>query len=258
MAKRNSRVTSSVFQNVLKQAGDRLLLDAGAAENLEHKGLRGNERAAALREFLASHLPAVFEVGNGEAIDFRDERSGELDLFVYDRATAAALQTSRESALVPAEALYAVIEVKTTLSQGELDTSARAAGRVRRLKPFKQAFVAAQTEGRAATGRARCPYLVFSYKTNLSAEGWAQKELDRIKSAAASAPVALDAIDRVIVLERGIILPQPRTAILKDDSDGLFLEFYLHLANFLTRERRRRAVIDWTAYTGKRTWTSLE
>ncbi|RWQ13601.1 DUF6602 domain-containing protein [Mesorhizobium sp.] len=257
MQKRNSKVTSKVFQNVLKQAGDRLLLDASAAENLEHNGLRGNQRAAALREFLAKHLPAVFEVGNGEAIDFRDARSGELDLFIYDRATAAALQTSSASALVPAEALYAVIEVKTTLSQNELDTSAKAAERIRRLKPFKQAFVAAQTEGRVASGRARCPYFVFSYKTNLSAEGWAQKEFERIKAATAGASVALDAIDRVIVLDRGIILPQARMAILKDDSHGLFLEFYLHLVNFLTRERRRRPTIDWTAYTGRRTWTKL-
>ena len=258
MPKRSSKVTSRVFQNVLKQASDRLLLDAGAAENLEHKGLRGNERAAALREFLASHLPAVFEVGNGEAIDFRDSRSGELDLFVYDRATAAALQTSHESALVPAEALYAVIEVKTTLSQNELDTSAIAAGKVRRLKPFKQDFVAAQTEGGAATGRARCPYLVFAYKTNLSEERWAEKEFGRIKLASDKSSLALDVIDRVIVLERGIILPHSRAAILKDNSDGIFLEFYLHLMNFLTRERRRRAVIDWTAYTGKRMWTRIE
>ena len=84
MPKRSTRTPSTVFQNVLSQAGQRLLIDASAAENLEHKGLRGAERAASLREFLSSHLPAVFEVGNGEAIDFRDNRTGELDLFMMD------------------------------------------------------------------------------------------------------------------------------------------------------------------------------
>ncbi len=91
------------------------MLDAARAENFEHRGLKGNERSAALGEFLNRHLPAVFVVGKGEAIDFRDRRTGELDLFVYDRSTAASIQSSNESTLIPAEAIYAVVEVKSVL-----------------------------------------------------------------------------------------------------------------------------------------------
>ncbi|GGD20399.1 hypothetical protein GCM10011587_26200 [Pyruvatibacter mobilis] len=232
-------------------------LDAGAAENLQHRGLRGNERANALREFLANHLPRVFEVGNGEAIDFRDDRSGELDLFIFDRATAAALQTSSESALIPAEALYAVIEVKTKLTQEELDKSTAAAAKLRRLKPFKKAFVAARTGGRASFSRCRCPYFVFAYETNLAEEDWASKEYRRIYNAADKMGVAIDVVDRVIVLNRGIILPNKRQSLLEEDSDGIFLEFYLHLINFLMRERGRRPVIDWTAYTSRKKWKTI-
>ncbi|MGN7808095.1 hypothetical protein ACTJKE_36505 [Ensifer sp. 22521] len=52
------------------RAEKRLLLDAEKAENFGHKGLKGNERAAALKGFLEEHLPAIFAVGSGEAIDF--------------------------------------------------------------------------------------------------------------------------------------------------------------------------------------------
>ena len=80
MVKRASRRPSAVFKDVLEQAEQRLALDAAAAANFEHKGLRGNERAAALADFLGLHLPSVFSVAKGEAIDFGDRRSGELDL----------------------------------------------------------------------------------------------------------------------------------------------------------------------------------
>jgi hypothetical protein len=75
MPKRGTKNSSKVFSNVLKQAEQRLSLDAAGAENLEHRGLKGNERSAALAEFLNHHLPAVFTVGKGEAIDFRDNRT---------------------------------------------------------------------------------------------------------------------------------------------------------------------------------------
>ena len=64
-------------------------------------------------------------------------------------------------------------------------------------------------------------------------------------------------IDRVIVIDRGIIRPQGKEALLREDAESLFLEFYLHLVNFLMRERRRRPAIDWMAYTSRKKWTKL-
>lgn len=163
-----------MFQRVLTQAQKKLALDAETAANFKHKGLRGNERAAALGQFLSEHLPSIFKTGKGEARDFKDRVSGELDLFVYDHATAAPIQTGAEGLIVPAEALYEVIEVKSILTADELDTCFAAAKRVRSLQPFKQEFISNPASGEGAPGRCRCPYIVFAYSTNLGQEDWAK------------------------------------------------------------------------------------
>lgn len=257
MVKRTTRDASLVFRKVLIQAEQRLALNSEQAANFDHKGVRGNERAAALAEFLQLHLPSVFAVGKGEARDYGDNVSGELDLFIYDRLTAAPIQTGSESLIVPAEALYAVIEVKSVLSQAEIDICLTAAMKVRSLRPFKKSFIASPTEGRVQKDRYRCPYFIFAYSSNLSADGWAEKEYRRIIDGSKKLGYALDVVDRVIVMDRGIIRPQVSAALLKDNSPSLFLEFYLHLVNFLMRERKRRPTIDWTAYTSRSRWTKL-
>ena len=254
---RRARNASQLFVRVLKQAETRLALDAEEAANFQHKGIRGNERAAALAEFLTAHLPNVFAVGKGEARDCYDNVTGELDLFIYDRSTAAPIQSGGESLIIPAESLYAVIEVKSVLSQDELDICLTAAMKVRSLKPFMKRFIASPTDGRVEKDHYRCPYFVFAYKSNLVEAEWATKEYRRIVDRAGNIGCLPDVLDRVIVIDRGIIRPQVSAALLKENSTSLFLEFYLHLINFLMRERTRRPPIDWNAYTTRNRWTKL-
>lgn len=257
MPKRSTRSPSKIFANVLTQAEERLLIDAKKAENFGHRGLKGNERAAALKNFLEEHLPAVFAVGSGEAIDYRDNSTGELDLFIYDRSTAAPIQNSTESTLIPAESIYAVIEVKTTLTQDELNKCLKAAAKVRNLKPFKAKFLPAATDGKVFNNHYRCPYFIFAYHSNLGSENWATKEIARLKAAANEAICSIDVIDQLFVLDRGCIIPGKLVA-LENPENGVFLDFYIHLINFLTRERVRRPNIDWTVYSSRRTWQRLK
>ena len=90
--KRSTRNPSKVFQKVLADAEDKLSLTANSASNFRHRGIRGDERADALTQFLATHLPQTFATGKGEAIDYLDTRTGQLDLFIYDSATASPAQ----------------------------------------------------------------------------------------------------------------------------------------------------------------------
>ena len=114
MAKRATRDPSPLFREVLTQAERRLSLGSEQAANFEHRGLRGNERAAALAAFLSLHLPGVFGVGKGEARDYLDNVTGELDVSLR-RSTSAPIQTGGDNLIVPAEALYAV-EVKSVVT----------------------------------------------------------------------------------------------------------------------------------------------
>jgi hypothetical protein len=258
---RGSGRTNPVFKAVLDTAAKQLHVASEEATAFQHTGIRGDERAAALAKFLREHLPANIGVAKGEAIDFRGRRTGQLDIIVYDADMAAPITSRSENVLVPAESLLAVIEVKTTLTQNDLSTSYDAAKKVRGLHPFKQRFVASRGDGKPAEeGSYRCMYLIFSYGTNLSESSWLQKEFARLEAASTAKGLALDLIDVVYVLTRGMIRP-PRQTGKKHDADEVntFLEFYLHVVNFLRREQPRRPTMDWQAYTTRTSegWTKL-
>jgi len=56
-------------------------------------------------------------------------------------------------------------------------------------------------------------------------------------------------VDRVLVLTRGFIVPENAAGKEeREDAQSVFLDFYLHLINFLSRESRRREIIDWQLY----------
>lgn len=254
--KRATKTPSEVFRDVLKQADEQIALAAKNAANFKHKVIRGDERANSLRDFMDKHLAGVFKTGKGEAIDYKDQRTGQLDFFIYDASTAVPILSARESDLIPAEALYVIVEVKSVLTQDELNTCAIAAKKVRALQPFKERFVASRTGGNHSEGH-RCLYIVFAYTSNLGESDWAKNEMERINLAIKAANGSLDMIDRVLVMDRGMIRPQVSMATLRDETKGMFLEFYLHVVNFLTRERKRRPEIDWTAYTSRSRWIKI-
>jgi hypothetical protein len=114
---RGARQPSDVFRTVLQAAKQEVLLGSSKAAAFVHKGIRGDERAASLGQFLRERLPERFGVGKGEVIDYLDHRSGQLDLVVYDRSSSSPISAQNENRLLPCEALYIAIEVKTTVTQ---------------------------------------------------------------------------------------------------------------------------------------------
>jgi len=137
---RGVRRPSEVFRSVMAQARDNIINTAREAGAFKHRGIRGEGREEGLAEFFHEHLPDSFGVATGEAIDFRDRRTGQLDLMIYDKHACAPIAMVGRNTLIPCEALYVVIEVKTTLSKEELRTSYIAAAKVRGLRPFKRQF----------------------------------------------------------------------------------------------------------------------
>jgi len=260
---RGTRAPSAIFKSVLDAARQEILLGGNRAAAFKHTGIRGDERAAALAGFLRGRLPARFDVGKGEVIDYRDHRTGQLDVVVYDKASCAPISVQAENVLLPCEALYVVVEVKSVLTGAELAKSFRAAKAVRQLRPFKAHFVGPRKAGDAAhDGAHRCMYLVVAYTTDLANNSaWAQKEFSRIAASAGTETASLDYVDRVVVLDRGMI--NPGAAVGLADSfkpESFFLDAYLHIVNFITREAKRRQPVDWQMY-GPRTqkgWKKLK
>ena len=246
----------------MEKAKRRLLLESADAADFEHKGIRGDERASAFAEFFRERLPDRFGVEKGEAIDYHDSRTGQLDFVIFDRSLCGPISVGHENLLLPCEALYAVVEVKSKVTQAELDTCLSAAAKVRKLRPFKETFIAARQDGAPADDeRDRCLYVIFGYTSNLGNDSdWPQKEYRRLVLAAKSAGVPVDCVDRLFVLDRGIINPQkPAGKWEIGQGNSIFLESYLHIVNFLLRESARRRPVDWQMYGPKNApgWKAL-
>ena len=258
---RGEQQPSVVFQNVLKHARDELLLADAKATSFDHTVIRGDERAAALANFLRNRLPRSLAIGKGEAIDYKDNRTGQLDLIIYDQARSSPVTVQQENLLVPAESLFAVIEVKSILTQVEWHKCYLAADKVRKLRPFKHNFIGPRKSGKPIKDKdIRCMYLLFAYSSNLVELDWLQKEYDRAALAANRAMVDIDIIDRAFIINCGLINPPYAKGLIDRGSDTLFLDFYVNLVNFLYRELPRRRPIDWQMYSQRTTpgWKSLK
>ena len=241
---------SEIFFEVLNAARKQLLLDFGASKEFGHAGIKGEERSEALGDFLRSRLPPAFGVASGEVVDSGDRRTGQVDLIIYDQTVTKPIHAGRKNELYPCEAAYALVEVKSLLTRTELEKCVSAAQKLRKLKPFKERFVDARRGGAEIEGKShRCMYIVFAYGTDLSAANWLDKEFSRLVDVAKLQSVALSYVDRLIVLDRGLINPGTAQGKLVDgDPVILFAEFFLHLVNFLERERKRRPVLEWQQY----------
>jgi hypothetical protein len=199
-------------------------------------------------------LPKRFEVTTGEAMDAGERRSGQLDLIIYDRNLTAPLLEESSGDLLPAESLLAVIEVKSKLSKHEMETCSKAAKSLSRLRPYGKEFVAPRKEGVPADdGRHRCQYSIVAFESDLASTEWATKEWARLKAAANEAGVASSRIDRVLVLNRGMLVPPSATArTASDGGKGMLRDWFLHLSNFLVREAERRPIFDFQSYGRRR------
>jgi hypothetical protein len=105
---RGTRTPSDVFRSVMEKAKQRLQLESAEAGDFDHHGIRGDERAASLAKFFRDRLPKKFGVEKGEAIDFGDRRTGQIDFVIYDRARCAPIRVGNENLLLPCEALYCI------------------------------------------------------------------------------------------------------------------------------------------------------
>lgn len=93
-------------------------------ESLEHNGVVGQEGEKIVATFLRERLPASIGVTTGEILDAEGGRSRQTDIILYDAARTPMLFSGEENDthVVPAEGVLAVIEVKTRLRSGDLET----------------------------------------------------------------------------------------------------------------------------------------
>jgi hypothetical protein len=251
--RRSGYKNNAAVSKVLQTAEKNIWAAWEAAQLFQHTVLRGTARETPLGQFLGNRPPPLaYGVCSGEAVDHRDRHSTALDLIIYDQSRISPL--AEDAYLMPAESRLAVIEVKSTLTKGELRKCFDAAKSIRKLRPYKGKFVAARQGGAPIReGEYRCLYTVFAYSSDLTAAAWLSKEAARIRAVAKEKECAVDVVDRIVVLDKGLIAPDDNAGKLTPDSrPSVFHEWFLHLMNYLNRELRYKPPMDWQAYASRR------
>lgn len=91
--------------------------------HIEHRGVKGNYREELLKRYLRDLIPSKYSIGTGIIVDANQKQSRQQDFFIYDNVNSPVFLKMEATQVIPIESVYAVIEVKSTLSKAELEKS---------------------------------------------------------------------------------------------------------------------------------------
>lgn len=108
-------------------------LELGRA-GIVHNGEMGEAAEESWRKWLRTYLPGRYEVDKAIVVDCDGNTSDQIDIVIYDRQYSYFVFKHEQVKYVPAESVYAVIEVKQDLTKAHLDYAGGKAESVRKLK----------------------------------------------------------------------------------------------------------------------------
>lgn len=248
------------FQHTLRVSEDSLWASFEESRLYAQRGDIGDFREDALAHFLRQRLPGRYAITSGEIVDTKGTQSGQTDVIIYDAMMTAPLTRGR-NVILPAEALLAVVEVKSTLSLDELRKSVSGIKKIHSLRPWDAPYgVINGIKGKVTNPELpRVLTSIFAYESNLGAGDWQTKELKRIREVCKEVQLPVPCLDRVVVLNRGLINPAFGRALLPGQK-GALGHWFFHLVNFLSRETGRRRAFPWNDYHGPagRAWIEID
>lgn len=128
------------------------------AQVVEHMGERGRMNELALARLLESFVPDRIGVGTGVLFDTSDKQSPQTDVVLFDRANQPAIMAQTTQVLFPIEVAAACVEVKTTLTSGDISDCLRKRQRLHELQPLDEEGVPPSHP----------PFVVLSYNAGLA------------------------------------------------------------------------------------------
>lgn len=164
--------------------------------SVSHSATRGAGHEQIWGRWLERYLPTRYSVGTGFVIDSKGQQSLQQDIILFDRQYSPLLLNKDGILFVPAEAVYAIIEVKSNLGNAELKDAAKKIASVKALSraPAQPVIHA----GGVFAARAR--NVIRGYVA-ASSSAWLTKTLSRgIATVAKATP---EVIDGGCILDRG-------------------------------------------------------
>lgn len=114
-----------------------------SSESITHSATMGEVDEQHFIDFLKLHLPKRYAVDSAIVIDSTGKTSDQIDIVIYDNQYTPTLLDQKRHRYVPAEAVYAVFEVKQIINKVHIEYAGEKACSVRTLKrtsaPIKHA-----------------------------------------------------------------------------------------------------------------------
>ena len=172
-------------------AGLQARLQAGLISSrsvIEHPGAKGSETEANWLDMLQGHLPRRYQAEAAFVVDAEGRQSEQIDIVIYDRQYTPELYNVAAQKVIPAEGVYAVLEVKQTLNKGNIEYAGGKVSSVRNLNRTSAPIVHAGGEHEArpltpilggilATASGWNPPFGDSFAASLT-ERWPEQRLD--------------------------------------------------------------------------------
>lgn len=109
-------------------------------ELISHPGTKGDATELNWHEMLKHYLPQRYRVSKGFVLDARGFLSDQIDLIIHDTYFSPFLFNQDGTLYIPAESVYAVLEIKQELSREMVLYAAEKAATVRRLQRTSVSF----------------------------------------------------------------------------------------------------------------------
>lgn len=116
---------------------------------VDHAGAKGAETEANWLDMLQAHLPRRYQAEIAFVVDAEGHQSEQIDIVIYDRQYTPELYNVAGQKVIPAEGVYAVLEVKQTLNKGNIEYAGGKVSSVRNLSRTSAPIVHAGGEHEA-------------------------------------------------------------------------------------------------------------
>jgi hypothetical protein len=127
-------MTNKLYRDRLDTNIKRCLTEAHNSSALDHPGLVGTVRQLFINDLLTPLMPDGVHIGTGKITDSEGRLSAETDIIVYDRRSVPPLMYDQKLGVFPIESVYYAIEVKSTLTSAEFESSIEKGRKLRALR----------------------------------------------------------------------------------------------------------------------------
>lgn len=213
----------SLFLHLQRQLAARLQSNRAV---LSHPSAKGTATEEGWREMLGEYLPNRYCVSKAFVIDADGRQSEEIDLVIYDRQYSPFLFKQDRAVFIPAESVYAVLEVKQNLTAENVNMAIDKAASVRRLR--RTSVSVTHVDG---VSPGRKPFPILAGLLALESD-WSPPLGDRLSERLAAA-VPAGRLDLICALRDGAAevsyAEEGRPALDRSTPDSALIFFFLRL-----------------------------